>query len=167
MDSVRRCWAPANEENDHPRSDGVSVCNVHIVAAIMGNRLSRPLSLPHHHKSDRRSLRRSNPPHPKASVTLPPEVMDKILEHIHVNGWKSPTLCACALVATWWTGPSQRRLFSSVKIHPNNYKRWMNGVVLSKSKAHLLGHVRSLSDICGYEIQIGRASCRERVSSPV
>ena len=98
-------------------------------------------------------------------MTLPPEVMDKILEHIHVNGWKSPTLCACALVATWWTGPSQRRLFSSVKIHPNNYKRWMNGVVLSKSKAHLLGHVRSLSDIGGYEIRILARFCGEYLSA--
>ena len=51
---------------------------------------------------------------------------------------------ACALVATWWTGPSQRRLFSSIVISAGNYQRWMNGVVRSRSKIHLLEYVRSL-----------------------
>jgi len=77
-------------------------------------------------------------------VTLPPEVLDKILEHIPTESEGRPTLIACALVATWWAGPSQRRLFSSVLIHSENYEQWMNGVVLSESKTHLLGHVRSL-----------------------
>ena len=54
------------------------------------------------------------------------------------------TLVACALVATWWTGPSQRRLFSSVEVRQDNYERWMNGVVRSGSKDRLLGHVRSM-----------------------
>ena len=53
-------------------------------------------------------------------------------------------LAACALVATWWTGPSQRRLFSSVEISYDNYEKWMNGVVLSGSRTHLLEYVRSL-----------------------
>ena len=84
-------------------------------------------------------------PEPKAPVTLPPEILDKILEHIPTNGIEGrPTLIACALVATRWTGPSQRRLFSSVSVHNWNYERWMNGVVLSGSKTHLLKYVRLL-----------------------
>ena len=110
----------------------------------MDNRHSRSLLPLPHRKSDGSALQGFNPLHPKTSVTLPPELMDKILEYVDVDGRESPNLCACALVATWWTGPSQRRLFSSVKIHRNNYRRWMSGVVLSGSKAHLLGYVRSL-----------------------
>lgn len=71
--------------------------------------------------------------------------MDKILEHISTDyrdGRK--TLLACALVATWWAGPSQRRLFSSVLVGPYNYQRWMDGVVLPRPKVHLLEHIRSL-----------------------
>ena len=78
------------------------------------------------------------------SVILPPEILDKILDHVPICGKGRPTLIACALVATWWTGPSQRRLFSSVDIYEGNYGRWMGGVVLSESKARLLGCVRSL-----------------------
>ena len=66
------------------------------------------------------------------------------MDHIPTNHEGRLTLIACALVATWWTGPSQRRLFSSVQIHEGNYKRWMKGVVASGSKAHLMGYVRSL-----------------------
>jgi len=58
-------------------------------------------------------------------------------------------LIACALVATWWTGPSQRRLFSSVSIDDKNYPRWMNDIVLSESKTHLLQYIRSLRHCCG------------------
>ena len=87
---------------------------------------------------------RSNPPDPKVPTTLPPEVLDKILEQIPVSGKGRRTLISCALVATWWTGPSQRCLFSSIEIDRRNYGRWMDGVVLSGSKAHLLEHVRSL-----------------------
>ena len=47
-------------------------------------------------------------------------------------------------MATWWTGPSQRRLFSSVEIRDRNYERWTSGVVLSESKARLLEYIRSL-----------------------
>ena len=47
-------------------------------------------------------------------------------------------------MATWWTRPSQRRLFSSVSIDEDNHGRWMSSVVLSGSKVHLLGYVRSL-----------------------
>ena len=77
-------------------------------------------------------------------MTVPPEVLDKILERIPTDRNGRPTLIACALVATRWTGPSQRRLFSSVKIDDDNYSRWTNGVALSGSKTHLLQHVRSL-----------------------
>ena len=70
--------------------------------------------------------------------------MGKILEQIPTNREGRPTLVACALVATWWTGPSQRRLFSSVEVHEGNYQRWMNGVIISGPEAHLLEHVRSL-----------------------
>ena len=68
------------------------------------------------------------------------------LEHIPVNQscQGRRTLATCALVATWWTGPSQRRLFSSVKIRDSNYERWMNGVVHSESNDRLLGYVRSM-----------------------
>jgi len=77
-------------------------------------------------------------------VTLPPEVLDKILEDIPTDRNGQPTLIACALVATWWTAPSQRRLFSSVEIDGKNYPQWTSGVALSVSKTHLLQHVRSL-----------------------
>ena len=77
-------------------------------------------------------------------MTLPPETLDKILEHIPTDDYGRPTLVACALVATWWTGPSQRRLFSSVSIYNGNYQRWINGVVLPGPKSHLLQYVRSL-----------------------
>lgn len=105
-------------------------------------------SLPFIHfrcRSDEKSSKGSNLPEPKTSVTLPPEILDKILEYVLTDGAEGrPTLIACALVATWWTGPSQRRLFSSVSIYHRNYRRWMDGVVLSGSKTHLLGYVRSL-----------------------
>jgi hypothetical protein len=74
---------------------------------------------------------------------LPPETLDEILEYIPIDGEGIPTLIACALVATWWTGPSQRRLFSSVSIDDKNYWRWMNGIVLSRSKTYLCRYVRS------------------------
>ena len=77
-------------------------------------------------------------------MTLPPEIMDKILEHVSADEDGRRTLIACALVATWWTGPSQRRLFSSVEIDENNYRRWINSVVHSGSKDHLLEYVRSM-----------------------
>ena len=77
-------------------------------------------------------------------MTLPPEILDKILTHVPTHEWGSRTLIACALVTTQWTGPSQRRLFSSVKIYEGNRGRWMEGVVLSESKVHLLEYVRSL-----------------------
>jgi hypothetical protein len=88
------------------------------------------------------------------SVTLPPEIMDKILEHISTNREGQLTLIACALVATWWTGPSQRRLFSSVSIDGDNYRRWMNGVVHSGSNGHLLECVRSLRYCLGRDTGI-------------
>ena len=56
---------------------------------------------------------------------------------------------ACALVATWWKGPSQRRLFSSVSINKENRRRWIDGVVLSGSKTHLVGYTRSLCILDG------------------
>jgi len=76
-------------------------------------------------------------------VTLPSEILDKIFEHITTDEEGRQTLIACALVATWWTGPSQRRLFSSVLVNNNNYQRWVDGVALSGSKTHLLHYVRS------------------------
>ena len=77
------------------------------------------------------------------TVALPPEILDEILDHIPTNRDGRQTLRACALVATWWTGPSQSRLFASVTIYESNYERWMKGVVLPGSKARLLGYVRS------------------------
>ena len=68
--------------------------------------------------------------------------MEHILEHIPAED--RTTLIACALVAAWWTGPSQRRLFSSVSIHDGNYERWVDSVVHSGVKTRLLGYVRSL-----------------------
>ena len=59
---------------------------------------------------------------------------------------------ACALVATRWAGPSQRRLFSSVSIHENNHQRWIRGVILSGSKTRLLGYVRSFSHCLGTHV---------------
>lgn len=91
----------------------------------------------------------SNLPEPGASLVFPPEILDDILEHIPADRHGRPTLLACALVATWWTGPSQRRLFSSVSICDGNYHRWMYGVVGSRSKTHLLRYVRSLTHSLG------------------
>lgn len=54
------------------------------------------------------------------------------------------TLLACALVATWWTGPSQRRIFSSVLVYNRNYQRWTNLAVICRHQSHPLGYVRSL-----------------------
>jgi len=93
---------------------------------------------------DEKSPQGSNPPAQKAPVMLPPEILDKILEHIPTDRDGRPTLIACALVATWWTGPSQRRLFSSVSIYTESHQRWINSVVLPGPKTHLLQYVRSL-----------------------
>ena len=113
------------------------------------------MSLLSHQKSDEWPSQRFSLPDLNASVTLPPEILDKILEHIPPNREGRPTLIACAFVATWWTGPSQRCLFSSVRIDQDNYERWMNGVVLTGSKAHLLELARSLrhSHVLDYRMQ--------------
>ena len=74
----------------------------------------------------------------------PPEILDGILEHIPTNKEGRSTLVACALVATWWTGPSQRRLFSSVPLNDGNHQRWMNGIVLPGSKTDLLRYIHSI-----------------------
>ena len=78
-------------------------------------------------------------------MTLPPEILDKILESIPTDTKGRQTLAACALVATWWTGPSQRRLFSSIIICESNYERCMANVVPDGSKTRPLGYVRSLA----------------------
>ena len=117
------------------------VCPQPTNTAIMG---TSPYLPPFLRKSNELSPQESDSPESKTSVKLPPEILDKILEHIPTDNKGRPTLIACALVATWWTGPSQRCLFSSVFMHGKNYERWMNGVVLSGSKIHLLGYVRSL-----------------------
>ena len=72
------------------------------------------------------------------------EILDGILEHIPANAEGRPTLIACALMATWWTTPSRRRIFSWVAIHERDSPRWTCGVVSSRSKAHLLEYVGSL-----------------------
>ena len=77
-------------------------------------------------------------------MILPPEIVDKILDNIPTGKEGRRTLIVCALVATWWTGPSQRRLFSSVQIYPSNYNRFVNNVVLPRPKTHILGFIRSL-----------------------
>ena len=110
----------------------------------MGKHFRLPLFLLFHRKSDERSHQGSNPPDPKVPVTFPPKILDKVLQQIPTNREGQQTLIACALVATWWVRPSQRCLFSSVEIYGSNHKRWMKGVVLPGSKAHLLEHVRSL-----------------------
>ena len=109
----------------------------------------------------------SDLPSPKISVILPPEILDKILENVPTDRGGRRTLMACALVAAWWTGPSQRHLFSSVEIHERNYKRWMNGVVLSESKDHLLEHVRSLQYACfvGYRMRHPPGGSRNYLSA--
>ena len=101
--------------------------------------VSCSLFLLSHCKPDERSLQ-------EVSAILPPEILDKILEHIPGTNRKERrrTLIACALMASWWTGPSQRCLFSSAEIHRGNYKQWIDGVFRSGSKDHLLGYVRLL-----------------------
>ena len=105
-------------------------------------------------KSDERSPQGYNLLDSNSFATLPPEILDKILEQISANREGRPTLLACALVATWWTGPSQRRLFSSVEIYESSYRLWINGVILSGSKARLLGYIRSLWHSRGLDIGI-------------
>ena len=112
---------------------------------IMGMWPSIPSIPSFHRESNGRSSQGSNPPAPNTTTILPPEILDEVLEYIPTHREGRPTLIACALVATWWTGPSQRRLFSSVSINEDNRQRWMDGVAQSGSKAHLLAHVRSLS----------------------
>ena len=80
----------------------------------------------------------------KSSVILPPEILDKILEQIPESRERGRTLTACALAATWWTEPSRRHIFASVEIDESNYRQWVDGVVLSRSKDRLLEHVRWL-----------------------
>lgn len=82
---------------------------------------------------------------------LPPEILDNILKFIPADREDRPTLVACALVATWWTGPSQRRLFSLVSITDKNFWRWMNDIVHPQPKTHLLRYVRSLTCYFGLE----------------
>ena len=129
---------PESEAGIQP--NWMSVRNPHPMTAIIGKSflifIANPLS--------ERSPQGPNIPNPNAPVTLPPEILDKILEYVPTDREGRPTLMACSLVATWWTGPSQRCLFSSVSIHEGNYHEWMSGVVRSESKALLLGYVRSL-----------------------
>lgn len=107
------------------------------LTTTMGQYFSRPPPLPSPQGSDQ--------PGPNASVILlPPEILDVILGHVKVDRSMPRTLVACPLVASWWTGPSQRRIFSSVSIDEGNYRKWMNGVVRSGSKSRLLGYTRSL-----------------------
>ena len=107
-----------------------------------------------YHTYDEQSPQGSNPQGLGASVILPPEILDKILEYIPANNEGRSTLIACSSVATWWAGSSQRRLFSSVLIHEDNYQRWMNGVVLFGLKARLLEHVRSLWHRRGVDFRV-------------
>ena len=110
----------------------------------MGEYLGRRPLLLLQPKSGILSPQGPNPPDQNTStVTLPPEILDLILEHIPTNRDERRTLAACALVATWRAGPNRRRLFSSVVIHARNCQRLMNDVVFG-SKHHLLGSVRSL-----------------------
>ena len=110
----------------------------------MGKLSRRPFPPPRGKSGDLSSSGWANLPDPNSLATFPPEILDEILEKISANREGRSTLITCALIATRWTGPSQRRLFSSVEIYDRNYERWMNGVVLSRSKARLLKHVRSL-----------------------
>ncbi|KAF9783863.1 hypothetical protein BJ322DRAFT_1021634 [Thelephora terrestris] len=84
------------------------------------------------------------PPEPKACKTLPPEIMDDVLEYIPLDREGRKVLIACVSVATWWARPSQRRLFSSVSLDDENYLQWMEGVALPILKTHLLRYVRSI-----------------------
>ena len=88
-----------------------------------------------HCKSVEQPPQGSNVLHRKPSVTLPPETLDKILERMSTYYEGLRTLITCALVATWWTGPSQRCLFSSVEIDNENYQRWTDGVIHSGPKS--------------------------------
>jgi hypothetical protein len=82
-------------------------------------------------------------------MDLPPEILDEILEHIPMDLAGRQTMIGCALVATWWVRPSQKRLFSSVAVTMDNYHRWMTSVVFPVPRAHLLEHVRSLWQTLG------------------
>ena len=93
-------------------------------------------------------------------MTLPPEILDEILKYAPVSVKGRRTVIACAPVATWRTMPSQRWLFCQVTIAGDNYHRWMNGVVLSQSKAHLLEFLRSLWHCSGPRIE-GRHQMRD------
>ena len=101
-----------------------------------------------------RSAQRPNLLDSSTFVAIPQEILERILQGLPANREGRRALIACALVATWWTEPSQRCLFSSVFICERNYKRWMNSVVLPESKVHLLGYVRSLSQSLGRYHQI-------------
>ncbi|KAF9783198.1 hypothetical protein BJ322DRAFT_140781 [Thelephora terrestris] len=122
----------------HRRSQGPTVFKL-----LMGDGIDMTATRPFHNAYVLTAIMGPNPQEPEGSVILPPETLDQILEHIPTDREGTPTLLSCALVATWWTDPSQRRLFSSVSINDKNYRQWMDGIVLSESKDRLLRYIRS------------------------
>jgi len=76
-------------------------------------------------------------------------------------------------VATWWTGPSQRRLFSSVSTDKDNHQRWVNGTKysmqdLAQDSGEYLSALRNVYSLtlCNTQVEhVGEDQFRTRFSA--
>ena len=72
-------------------------------------------------------------------MILPLELLDDILIHLRRD---NQALQNCSLVARSWTYPSQKLLYTRVRITPSRYQTWQE--IASPTSAKLLRHVQSL-----------------------
>jgi len=82
---------------------------------------------------------------PYLGMSLPQELLDKILSHLHSDDKRDEhrTLRNCSLVAKSWVHPARRRLFKTVEIREKNLQSWLDSI--PPANEGLLQHIRSLS----------------------
>jgi hypothetical protein len=73
-------------------------------------------------------------------MILPPELIDEVLIHLRHD---KKTLRNCSLVAKSWTYPSQKYLYTRIRVAPSTYQKWRG--IASPTSVELLRHVHSLS----------------------
>ena len=73
-------------------------------------------------------------------MALPPELIDEILTYLRDD---KPALLNCSLIAKSWVYPSQKLLYTDVRLTPKTYRIWQENS--SPTSAELLQHVRTLS----------------------
>ena len=74
-------------------------------------------------------------------MELPPELLDKIISHVHPNDKK--LLQNCSLVAKSWVYPSQKRIFKAVDVWGDTHlKLWLDAI--SPTNVRVLEHIRSI-----------------------